>query len=231
MNSQKMPVIVDLPEGLLLLATDDATGHVATKSGALDRGLAGAVLTELLLSNRVQMEDGKVAVADASPTNDPVLDDALNRIADSRPRDAKHWIGKLASSNIRDNVLDRLTQKGILRKEEHRILWIIPADRYPAEDDSPEDDLRKMIRSVVLQGTTPKPRTAILLGILKACDLLDTVFSRDERKQFRDRIDSIAGAELMGTAVSKSVKDMQAATMAAVTAATTAAVIAGGSSS
>jgi hypothetical protein len=127
-------------------------------------------------------------------------------------------------------VLDELTEKGILRKEEHRILWIIPADRYPAEDDSPEDDLRNTIRSAVLEGTTPKPRTAVLIGILKACDLLDTVFSRDERKQFGDRIDSIASAEMMGAAVSKSVREMQAATMAAVSAATVAAVIASGSS-
>jgi hypothetical protein len=230
MLHEKTPVIVDLPEGLLLLATDNTTGRVATKSGALDHGLAGAVLMELLLSGRLIVTDGKLIVADTALTNAPLLDEALSRIADSRPRDAKHWVSKLAGSHIKDKILDRLTLKGILRKEEHRILWVIPADRYPAEDDAPEADLREAIRSAVLEGTTPRPRTAVLIGILKACDLLEAVFSRDERKQFGDRIDSIAQAELMGTAVSKAVKDMQAATMAAVTAATAAVVVTRGSS-
>jgi hypothetical protein len=48
MEIPRTPLIVDLPEGLLLLATDDATGRIDTKSGALDYGVAGAMLTGTL---------------------------------------------------------------------------------------------------------------------------------------------------------------------------------------
>jgi hypothetical protein len=222
---ESTPLIVDLPEGLLLLATDDVSGRINTKSGALDYGLAGAVLTELFLQDRLSLQDGKVAIVDAGATGDPVLDDALRRIAESKPRDAKHWVNKLPRAWIKERVLDRLIERGVLRREEHRILWIIPADRFPAEADSPEHHVREAVRAAVLDGATPQPRAAVLIGILKACDLLDTVFSKEERKRHRDRIDQIAGVEMMGQAVSKAVKDMQAATMAAITAATTAAVV------
>jgi len=219
-HPQASPLIVDLSEGLLLLATDDASGRINTKSGALDYGLSGAVLTELFLRDRLTLQNGKVTIVDASATGDPVLDDALSRITDSKPRDAKHWVNKLPRSWIREQILDGLIEKGVLRREEHRILWIIPADRFPAEADSPEQHVREAVRAAVLDGATPQPRTAVLIGILKACDLLETVFSKEERKRRRDRIDQIASADLVSEAVSKAVKDMQAATMAAITAAT-----------
>jgi hypothetical protein len=231
METTRTPLIVDLPEGLLLLATDDATGRIGTKSGALDYGVAGAVLTELFLQERLTLRDGKVAVEDASATGDPVFDDALGRIAASKPRDARHWVNKLPRTDYRNAVLDRLVDKGVLRREEHRLLWIIPVDRYPAEDDAPEQHVWEAVRAAVLDGAPPQPRIAVLIGILKACDLLDTVFSKNERKQHRDRIEQIARAELMGQAVSKAVKDMQAATTAAIVAATTAATVAATSGS
>jgi golgi phosphoprotein 3 len=231
METTRTPLIVDLPEGLLLLAIDDATGRIETRSGALDYGVAGAVLTELFLQERLTLRDGKIAVVDAGATGDPLFDDALGRIAGSKPRDAKHWVSKLPRAEFRNGVLDRLVDKGVLRREEHRLLWIIPADRYPAEDDSPEQHVREAVRAAVLDGAVPQPRIAVLIGILKACDLLGTVFSKEERKLHRDRIDQIASAELMGQAVSKAVKEMQAATTAAIIAATTAATVTSSSSS
>ena len=41
MADPRTPLMVGLPEGLLLLATDDVTGRIDTKSGALDNGVAG----------------------------------------------------------------------------------------------------------------------------------------------------------------------------------------------
>jgi hypothetical protein len=214
------PGPVNLPERLLLPATDDDSGRIDTKSDALDLGLAGATLTDLLLLGRLANVDGKVTVSDASPTGDPILDDALATIAASKPRDAKHWVTTLPKSRLRDRVLERLTGKGVLRREEHRLLWVVPADRYPAENDAPERDIRDAVRAAVVDGEEPTPRTAALIGILKACDLTGAVFSRDERKQYGDRIERIAEGEVLGGAVAKAVKDLQAAiTTAAVTAA------------
>lgn len=230
MYYERTPVIVTLPESLLLLATDDESGHISTKSGALDYGLAGAVLTELLLRDRLDAEDGKLRLTNGSPMGDSVLDHALASMGDSKPRDAKHWVGKLARDHVKDRVLDQLIQKGVLGIEEHRILWIIPVDRYPAEDSAPERDVRENVRAVVTEGASPQPRTATLIALLKACDLTGAVFSHDERKQYKERIEEISRGEAMGETVSRVIRDMQAAVTAAVVAATAAAASSSASS-
>jgi hypothetical protein len=227
MENSNMPEIVNLPEALLLLAIDDETGRVESKSGALDLGLGGAVLAEAFLMNRLAIDDGKVFVLDGSPTGDSMLDRAIREIADSRPHDAKHWVDRLSKDHIREAVLGRLMEKGVLRQEEHRILWIISASRYPAQKDSPERDIREATRAAVLQGGLPQPRTLTLIGFMKACDLLGTVFSRDERKRYKQRIEDIAKAEVMSEAVSRAVKEAEAATAAVI--ASTAVVTTSGS--
>jgi golgi phosphoprotein 3 len=227
MTESSTPIPVDLPERLLLLATDDASGRVDTKSGALDLGLAGATLTELLLLERLATSGDHVTVANAAPTGDPILDEALAVIAVSKPRDSRHWVTKLAKTTIRERALDHLTEQGMLRREEHRILWVIPADRYPVENDASERDVRDAVRVTVIDGEEPTPRTAALIGILKACDLTGAVFSKDERKRHGDRIERIAEGEVLGGAVGKAVKELQdAITMVAVTAALSGAVAA-----
>lgn len=218
MDGQRTPMMVTLPESLLLVAIDDETGRIASKSGALGYGLAGAVLTELLLDGRAVVDDGRVKVTDGPPMQDSVLDGALARIRESKPHDAKYWVRKLSGDHLQDGVLERLIREGVLRREEHRILWVIPADRFPAEDVLPERAIRQKVRAVVLQGATPQPRTAALIGLLKACDLTGMVFDRAERRQYKARIDEISNGELMGKAVSKAVKEAQGA-MAAVIAA------------
>lgn len=219
MYGEEASVMVTLPESLLLLATDDETGQIATGSGALDYGLAGAALAELLLRGRLDVEDGKLRATNVSPLGDSVLDHALTTMEDSRPRDAKKWVGTLARDHVKDRVLNQLIQKGVLRREEHRILWVIPNDRYPAENFAPERAVRESVRAAVLEGATPQPRTAALIALLKACDLTGVVFSRDERKQSKERIDDVSRGEAMGEAVSRAIKEMQAAVTAAVVAA------------
>lgn len=223
MDGQLTPMTITLPESLLLVAIDDETGRIASKSGALGYGLAGAVLTELLLNGRAAVVDGKVKVTDGSPMQESVLDGALARIREAKAHDAKYWVRKLSGDHLQDSVLDRLIQEGVLRREEHRLLWVIPADRYPAKDVLPERAVRQEVRGVVLQGATPQPRTAALIGLLKACDLTGMVFDRDERRQHKARIDEISNGELMGKAVSKAVKEAQGA-MAAVIAANAAVI-------
>jgi hypothetical protein len=231
MTDPRTPLIVDLPEGLLLLATDDVSGRIDTKSGALDYGLAGAVLTELVLQGSLRLQDGKVRLATTEVAADPLHAEVLGRIAADRPKDAKHWVNKLPHAQIRQHLLDRLVDKGIVRREEHRLLWIVPDNRYPAEADAPERHVRDAVRAAVLNGDTPQPRIGVLIGILKACDLLGTVFTKDERKRRQQRIDQIANGEVVSKAVSDAIKEMQAATMAAVIAATTAATVSSSSNS
>lgn len=219
--------MLNLAEELLLLALEDEEGKPSgAASGSLECGLAGAVLMELALADRISLDSGNVVVADASPVGERVLDRALAKIADSsKARTAEHWIcGGLDSVALKYTLLDGLVEKGIIAREERKVLWIIPTQRYPERDGRPEQELRERIRAVVLEGQRPEPRLAAVIVLVKACDLTDEVFSREERKQARQRLEEISDEEAIDGAVSGAVAQtqtaMQAAVMVSVTAAT-----------
>lgn len=217
--------MLDLAEELLLVALEDETGKVTpAASQSLEYGLAGAVLMEGVIGGRLDVEDGKLVVVDGSPTGDGVLDGALARIAASRrPRDAQHWVGKLGGEGLKGPLISELVEKGVLGQEERRVLWIIPQKRYPTRDSAPERGTRERVRAVLLGGASPEPRIAALVGLFKACDLVDEVFSWQEAEHARRRLDEITEEDLMSRAVSDTVAGVQAATQAAVMASITAA--------
>ena len=82
-----------LPEELLLLALDPATGTTAQPQ-SLDLGLAGAQLVELALAGRIAPDGDRIAVVHPRPTGDPTLDSALELLRRrGSPVRAVHWIG------------------------------------------------------------------------------------------------------------------------------------------
>ncbi|MGH2345314.1 MAG: GOLPH3/VPS74 family protein [Chloroflexota bacterium] len=212
--------MISLPEELLLLAIDDATGKIHSSGpSALDYGLAGAVLMDLLLADRLALADGKLTLADSTPIGDPVLDDAALEVGqNAKVGDARYWVDKLGRDHLEERVLERLLEQRILRKDEHRILWVIPIDRYPIVNPSPERETRERIRAAVLDGTAPESRIAALIGLMKACNLTTLIFTRDEQRAFGRRIDQIAHGDAVGQAVSRAAEAAQAAMTAAIAA-------------
>ena len=220
--TQTTTVTVNLPESLLLLAIDDETGKISSQMQAADLGTAAAVLLELLIAGRIAPADGKLRVIDERPTGNIVFDRTLSAIRESKKAyDAKYWVRSISKRRVKDQVLDQLIARNIVRKEEHRLLWVFPADRFPVANPAPENDLRQTLREVVITGYDPDARSAALIGLLKATKLTGAVFSKDERKAYKKRIDDIARGEQMSEAVAKILQETQAA-MIAVMAATTA---------
>ena len=214
-------VTVNLPESLLLLAIDDETGKISSQMQAAELGTAAAVMLELLIAGRIDSVDGKIRVIDDSPTGNIVFDQALSAIRDSKkPHDAKYWVRNITKQRVKDQVLGRLIARNIVRKEEHRLLWVFHVDRFPVENPAPEDDLRETLREAVIAGYDPDARSAALIALLKATSLTGVVFSKDERKAHGKRIDDIARGEQMSEAVSKILKDTQAALIAVMVATT-----------
>ena len=211
---------MNLAEELLLLALEDGSGRVSSAASAsLGFGLAGAVLMELTLRERLGMTEGRIVVVDPSPTGDGVLDPALQEIRSSRkPRSAQHWVSKLGGQSPKDRVTDQLLERGVLKRQDDRILWIIPYTRYLAEDSSPELELRTHLRGIVLNGRAPDARSAALLSLVKSCNLVEEVFGHADRKRLRARLDEISEEERIDSAVSESVAAAQAATQAAMSA-------------
>ena len=172
--------MLTVPEELLLLGLDDEKGGIiSSASMSILHGLAGALIFELHLAEKIALRGKDVTVVDNEPVDDDILDLGLRHMRDSqKDRSIDYWINKFTSKsvNLLQRILDRLIDKGILKQEEHRVLWVFPVQRYPTDDPRSELDVRKRIRSVVLHGKRPDLRTVLLLSLVKACNLIPELF-------------------------------------------------------
>ena len=213
-----------LAEDLLLLATDDATGKTTVSATHLDPALAGAVLMDLVIAGRINLEgDGRrarVVVVNVEPLGDPVLDVALQSLIDKGPDKPGHAIGTLAKG-LRDRLNENLAQRGILRRESGRILGLFPTTRWPAQDVGHEASLRGAIASVLVTGTEPDGRTAAVISVLTAADMLGTVVDKTDLKAAKERGKQIGEGNWASDNVRKVIQEAQAAIAAAVIVTTT----------
>ena len=73
---------------------------------------------------------------------------------------------------------------------------------------------------------SPDPKIAMLLSLIKACDLVNEVFGKENKKEANKRLDDIVENNEYGKLVSKSIEDIEAAILiAATTAVTTTTII------
>jgi hypothetical protein len=224
-----------LHEQTLLLVLRDEEGTVESKAGMYRIALGGALLSELLLTGRIAIEEGKkklVNVADATPLGEPVLDEALAKIAGAkRRRRASAWVSSLAGiKRLRHRIAVGLCRRGILKDSEDTVLLIFKRKAYPTIDPDPERRLVGEIRAAIVGGaSTIDSRTAILVALAHATGSLRAHFDRSTLKQHKQRLEKITKGDLIGGAACEAVQAAQAAAMAAITAATVASMTAASS--
>ncbi|WP_369742821.1 GPP34 family phosphoprotein [Pseudidiomarina sp. PP-1MA] len=217
-NSNQLQV--KLYEALVLLALHDEKG--TTEGWYIEYTVAAAVLAELLMMNRVKVNadnKNKLEVIDAAPTGDLVMDEVLHKIATKkRPDTLKNWVMAIGHiPKLKHKVAEQLVVDGIIKSEEKKVLWVFTQKVYPEVNPEPERHLRHEMRRLILD----KPleidaKVAILVALAKSAYLLKEVFSKDELKTHKERIDKIAKGEELGQITSEVVDAVQAAVMVAV---------------
>jgi len=216
----KNQIVLTFVEEIVLLALDDQKGKfVDLPPLALEQALAGAVLLELAFQNRIDTDPAHLMLVSDQVTGDKILDPILKGIARAQDKqNAKYWVGVISADGekIREAALARLVEKGVLKREEKKILWVIPGRRYPMIQNKEEEEVRKRIRSVVVDGAIPSPRDVVLISLGSACQLLRTVLTDADLLKYSPRIAEVAKMDLIGQAVSKSVAEVQEAVMRAV---------------
>ncbi len=212
-------------EELLLVAFVPEKGRAsAHPSGALDFGLAGGVVMELVLREAVRLEGKKLVASDHRPQGDDVLDSALLRIRSShRPRDPKHWVVQLGRAHLKHQLLHRLVERGTLGAQEQRVLGLFRTTRHELLDAAPRAEVLGRVERALLGEGDLDARTASLVALVSACGLVDRVVAGDRRREARQRATAIATGDVGGRAVSSAIRAAQDATTAAITAAVLAA--------
>ncbi|HEY3563105.1 MAG TPA: GPP34 family phosphoprotein [Kribbella sp.] len=215
-----------IAEDLLLLLYDDETGKPITGSPGLDYALAGAVLIELTLNRKLDITAdgrGRLQVLDATPTGDPILDERLAYVAERPGKKPKNQIGPL-SKRLRDQLLTRLAERGVLEADRGKVLGLFPVTRWPAKDARHEQEVRTQLDAALGQGLLPDQRTAALIALLSALNIVPKVVTHAvDKRALKRRAKEIADSDWAADAVKKAVSEMQAAVTASIVVASSAA--------
>ncbi len=215
-----------LAEQLLLLALDPEKGRPGLgRKDALEAGLCGALVSDLALRKVVAVTRGRAVVLDARPTGNDLLDDVVGLLGqDGRnARTLKRQLKAVrrALGDVVGRVARPLVAAGVLLEESSRVAGIIPATRYPvmapAAPRRIRDEVRPWLGSDATAGAAVEPRTACLVALLGACQLLGTVTDGVvERRRASAAAKSAMEHEPAARAVKAIVDEVHATTAAAV---------------
>lgn len=205
-------MMLTLPEELLLLMLDDATGQVVDRAmPAGDYALAGAVLAELALQGRIDTDLQHLYVTNAEATGNPTLDPALALLrAAPGAQASRGWIETLAAEApaLREALFARLVAQGVLRQQEHRFLWMFAERRYPQVSGREEREVKARLTAVLFADEIPEPRDALLLGLARAANLLGVFLSDAEIERAGPRIEQVVALEELNRSLATAVREI-----------------------
>lgn len=167
-----------LADEFFLIAWDTAvSGTPLLHVQATSLGLAGALLGELALMERVNVRGAHVEVTDRSPVQDPLAHSVL-KLMTSTPEhaDVRTWLAYLAQNTV-EAVAARLVQTGLVVREESRSLLLRKGVRYVATDYAKGAWPSARVEMLLVNGRPMTPADMALVAMADATGLLDSILT------------------------------------------------------
>ena len=204
-------------EEILLLLHNEERGDFAPGLApqSLNIALAGAVLMDLALEDRIDTDLEHLILVDATPLDDDLLDPTLADIArDTDTRDTSYWVTQTAKrgEEIRDKALARLINRGILEFEPEGIFilsrLVSRSRRYPTIDGQTVEEVQLRIMRVLFTDEIPDPRDIVIICLADACGVFKNILSQSELSEIQERIELIRKMDLIGQSVTKAIQKL-----------------------
>lgn len=215
-----------LHEAIALISLDDEKGNFTSAGGYINYAFGAAFVMDLLLEERIKIEEGRVHLLTNAITDSRALNTLIKRIEKRKKADrVSTWMHTCVQhlGKLRQLTVDKLVQEGILKQTEGKVLWVFSVDRYPTRDTQPENELRQRLRSLMLDNSTePDKKERMLLAIVLKCELYAAMIDdKKARKAAKSRLEKLTAGEMMQKEVGTAVQEMLASVMVATTIAVT----------
>ncbi|MEO9477777.1 MAG: GPP34 family phosphoprotein [Cyclobacteriaceae bacterium] len=185
-----------IAEGLYLIALDDEEGRLLSAAEkSINAGVLSAFVLELHLLKKITFNDGQIQVVDASGTGNAIMDQILQKLKSGVPfieqiKNLEHHF-----THIQEDLTELLMQRGILKKEATKLLWIPLSERMDNANYAFEQEIRDSLKTIVFKNAKPTASFVILMSLIYDCHILDEVFpDKDELidavKVAKDIVDS-----------------------------------------
>lgn len=206
--------MLTLPEELLLLTIHQEKGtYIGAAADRLKVGLAGALLTQLALHGKIEVDKNhRVNVLDAEKSEDDLADEALAAIKESeKARKVGYWINSFTpkADSYRKRLVERLVEKGILTLDDDHLNWVVPSPYHPEGVAPTKYWLKRRLRDIVLAEDEAGSAEVALLSLVRAVDLLDLVFVKDERRLASNRINELLVRSAMTNPLCQSIQEIE----------------------
>ena len=205
---------IRLTEELVLLMLDEQSGYIEMVPGwDFSCVMAGAVIADLALENRIDTDLEALHLIDPAPTGDGLLDPTLKEISEAdETLDTQYWIERNTArrEEIVTLTLRRLVDKKILDYETGGF-WTLSrivsrSGTYPTADGTMRAEAKARVLGVILNDVIPHPRDIILVGLMHTCGGFKLLLSEEDYAEKLDRIEDVSRMDLVGRSVSSAVK-------------------------
>ena len=173
-----------------MIALDDEEGRIlAAAEKTVVPGVISACILELFLLKKISLDGGNIKVLDTIGTGNGILDNVLKKLQSGPSIVDQVKTLSTKFKDIEEDLNALLVQRGILKKEETKLLWIPLSERMDNANYAFEQDIRDHLQAIVFKSAKPSPAFTILFCLIDYTNILDEVF--------KDR-DDLVDAEKIG---------------------------------
>ena len=179
-----------LYQELWLLGHDEhGTPHIHLPS--LNIGLAGAVLIELVMAERITLRAGTICVYDRKRVGEPLLDATRTAIANERgQRLLPIWLRWIAE-DIYERTTGAMIAAGLVVREVSRRHLLARRETYRPTDPLAASRTRGAVSYAVRGHDNPDWQCVALCGLLGALSLQDVLYLAGSSSDLRNRLQQI----------------------------------------
>jgi hypothetical protein len=130
--------------------------------------------------------------------------------AEPQPLSSAEWLRRLAvpGPELRDRILARLVERGVLQSVEKRLLWVFKTRVYPPTSGLEEREVKSRVMTLLNNDEIPETRDAMLVGLLRATGIMERLLIESEHQRLRARIDQVSALEEVSRALTQEVAEL-----------------------
>ena len=202
--------MLTVADEIYLLMLDTRTGRPSPEISpqSVHNAIAGALLMELSLHNRIDTDLQRLFVVDPAPVHEPMLDQVLTLIVqagDTKP--TSFWLDVLAVDGdaLATQLGSRMNAPGVPSEGRDGR----PAGRWGGHGASVDQVpiVQTRISRIVQNAEVPDPRDIMIISLANACGLWRGLFHERSYERLGARIEQFAKMDLIGREVARILRD------------------------
>jgi len=200
--------VLTLLEEVVLLTIDPRTGCLrGDQQFSVPYALTGAALFDLARAGRIDTDVDSIEVIDRTPTGNLLQDELLAELAGGETMSVRGWVEQTfrLHKDLEDRALSQLVERGLIRQEKTRRLWVIEVQRFPLVDGKPQQQVKERLADAILGDAIPATRDIMLVSLVAACGLLNLVLTPEQQDARAQRIETLSTLETISRNVSSAI--------------------------